>query len=717
LATLVLSTIGTALGGPVGGAIGALIGQSIDQEVLSPASRGPRVGDLSVQSSSYGTQMPRLYGTMRVAGSVIWSTDLVEGEQTSGAKGQPDLTYSYSVSFAVALSSRAATAVQRIWADGKLLRDSTGAFLVSTTFRFYPGSEDQDIDPLIGSIEGLSTTPAYRGLALAVFENLELADYGNRIPFLTFEVAADAEAPTVGDILADASSGAIAADQGQQVVGYAAYGRSIAAAVQPLVDAYGIDLFEDGVHLRSPGAADAVVIGTDDLGSSADETREPTFQREQLPVRSSPGVLRLTYYDPAHDYQTGEARAVATEQPPSEVQQDLPAVLSAGDAATLAQQAIARAWAARDKLTVRLPPKQLALEPGSAIDLELVPRAWIADTVTIDGFVVVAQLRPAWVPPALPISLSRLAASSAARQDVEAVPTRVTLAMFDVPSSAGRRSGPEVVVAASDATGGWKRRTINISFAGQTISVEAPRRKSVLGFAETVLGSADACLFDHQSSVDVRLVDADQWLSSCNDERLLAGENLAVLGNEVIQFGSAVPLADGVFRLSRLLRGRAGTEWAITDHSVGDAFCMLDPATLRTVPMPSWSIGSTVSATCADAGAVSLEYRGRSAVPLSPTDLAARFNVAGDLLLTWTRRSRAGWAWIDEVDAPLGEAGEMYRVRIASGDSAVDLSSDVPNLSLSAAQLASLGTASLKIEVRQVGDFGASQPARLTIQL
>ena len=71
MATLVLSTVGTAIGGPVGSAIGALIGQSIDQQLLAPVRRGPRVGDLSVQTSSYGSQIPRIYGTMRIAGSVI----------------------------------------------------------------------------------------------------------------------------------------------------------------------------------------------------------------------------------------------------------------------------------------------------------------------------------------------------------------------------------------------------------------------------------------------------------------------------------------------------------------------------------------------------------------------------------------------------------------------------------------------------------------------
>jgi hypothetical protein len=71
MATLIISTVGTALGGPVGGAIGALIGQSFDEQLLAPASRGPRLGDLSVQTSSYGTQIPRIYGSMRAAGSVV----------------------------------------------------------------------------------------------------------------------------------------------------------------------------------------------------------------------------------------------------------------------------------------------------------------------------------------------------------------------------------------------------------------------------------------------------------------------------------------------------------------------------------------------------------------------------------------------------------------------------------------------------------------------
>jgi hypothetical protein len=105
MATLVLTTVGTLVGGPIGGAIGAVIGGQIDRAVLTPKGRqGPRLGDLSVQTSSYGSQIPKLFGTMRVAGTVIWATDLREDSHTSGGgkSGGKTTSYSYSASVAVA---------------------------------------------------------------------------------------------------------------------------------------------------------------------------------------------------------------------------------------------------------------------------------------------------------------------------------------------------------------------------------------------------------------------------------------------------------------------------------------------------------------------------------------------------------------------------------------------------------------------------------------
>jgi hypothetical protein len=713
LATLVLSTVGTVLGGPVGGAIGALIGQSIDHQLLAPATRGPRLGDLAVQSSSYGTQIPRLYGSMRVAGSVIWSTDLVESSQTGGAKGAPDVTYNYSVSFAVALSSRPLKSIGRIWADGKLLRGEAGDFKSSTTFRFYDGSEDQAIDPLIASVEGIANTPAFRGIALAVFENLELADFGNRIPFLTFEAIADADPPPISAILSDASAGAIASDAADQIAGYAAYGASIRAAVQPLVDCYGVDLFDDGTVVRPPLAAPALPIGDDQLGNSADNQPASRLKREQLPVRSVAGSLRLSYYDPARDYQAGEARASAGDQGGDEVQQQLPAALSAADAKSLAQAMLARMWAARDTLTLRLPPSSLALEPGAELQLPVYPALWAVSTSTIDSFVVVVEAHPAFASSAtLPADSGRVA------DNPDVVEGELTLSLFDVPDVFGQSSGgPTILLAAATPTPGWSRHPLELGFGGQTLAVATPRRKSVLGSASTALPAGEPDLIDNINTLDVQLIDPNQWLTSCDDDALAAGANLAVLGAELLQFGTATPLSNGRWRLSRLLRGRAGTEWAGADHLMGEPFCLIAADSLQPLTLPAWTIGSDVTAQSSSGSTAALSLSAESLRPPSPVDLSVVQQPAGGISLSWTRRSRAGWAWTDEVDAPLGETREQYRVTITGAAGIVDALADQPTAAFAQEELAAAGPGPATVEVRQIGDWAASHPAQLAITL
>ncbi|AYJ85932.1 hypothetical protein D3Y57_08035 [Sphingomonas paeninsulae] len=254
MATLLLTAVGTAIGGPIGGAIGAILGQAADQRIFAPKGRqGPRLGDLSVQTSSYGSPIPRVFGTVRAAGTVIWSTDLIEtrGSQSNG-KGKPKTTtFNYAASFAVALSARAVMRVGRIWADGNLLRGAGGDFKTATGFRLLLGGEDQAVDPLIASAEGLGVTPAYRGCAVAVFEDFQLADYGNRIPTLSFEIVADEGAIGVGSILGALSGGAVVGETAALMQGLAVQGDSVRGVAETLAAALPVSLVDMG------GAADA----------------------------------------------------------------------------------------------------------------------------------------------------------------------------------------------------------------------------------------------------------------------------------------------------------------------------------------------------------------------------------------------------------------------------------------------------------------------------
>jgi hypothetical protein len=207
MATLVLGAAGAAIGGSIGGAIlgvsaatiggfvGSTIGSVVDSWIISslaPTQRieGPRLDSLRITASTEGAVIPRVYGRMRMGGNVIWATDFREETKTTtqgggkgGGGGKVKTTeYLYYASFAVALCEGPITGIGRIWADGKPM-DLSGV-----TWRWYPGDEAQSADPFIAAKMGGANTPAYRGTAYVVFEELPLSTFGNRLPQLSFEV-------------------------------------------------------------------------------------------------------------------------------------------------------------------------------------------------------------------------------------------------------------------------------------------------------------------------------------------------------------------------------------------------------------------------------------------------------------------------------------------------------------------------------------------------
>lgn len=221
MASIVLGGIGYYFGGPLGYMIGSYLGSQIDPQKL-PGQEGPRLGDLSVQSSTYGQAIPITFGTTRLAGNLIWSSPIKElrhDENVSGGKGggstqQTQTTYTYSVDCAFALCEGEIFQLGRIWADGKIFKADTDtstpdlwAVLLGQiasrayAMRVYLGTETQEPDPLIESYVGVGNAPAYRGMAYVVFENLQLKKYGNRIPNFTFEVIKSGTIKKTAEIL------------------------------------------------------------------------------------------------------------------------------------------------------------------------------------------------------------------------------------------------------------------------------------------------------------------------------------------------------------------------------------------------------------------------------------------------------------------------------------------------------------------------------------
>ena len=161
---------------------------------------GPRLTELGYTSAAYGRMVNIVFGTDRIAGNIIDTTDPaieeVVSEESSGGGffGTPTVnttTYAYFLTGRISWCIEGATDIIRWWGDGKIILDATGTgqtIKKGVTHTFYPGGQDQIQDPEEVARRG-SDIPAYGHLTSSKVDRMPLADYGNRIPNFTAEIA------------------------------------------------------------------------------------------------------------------------------------------------------------------------------------------------------------------------------------------------------------------------------------------------------------------------------------------------------------------------------------------------------------------------------------------------------------------------------------------------------------------------------------------------
>ncbi|MHA0317613.1 phage tail protein [Sphingomonas melonis] len=704
MATLVLTTVGRAIGGPIGGALGALAGQAIDGRLFRGAAReGPRLSDLSVQTSSYGTPIPKLFGTIRVAGTVIWSTDLIETRTTSrGGKGQPGTnTYSYSVSFAVALSARPIRSVRRIWAEGKLLRGAAGDWKSVTGFRLHTGGEDQAVDSLIAS--ALGTVPAYRGIAYVVFEGMQLADYGNRIPSLTFEVEADA-APVASGAVAATLAREVRGGGGVMLGGFAASGASVRGVLETLTAI-------DGGWWRAEGAT----LVRSDAGGAAVAIADTGKERRRS-VAAAGGTVRevaVAHHDPARDYQIGVQRVRRPGAGQAVDRVDLPAVLDASEAKRVAAALLARSESERTRRRVTLGREGLGIAPGAIVTIAGEAGRWRVAQAAMAGLATTLDLVPL-TPASLPMRASSGTVVGAA--DVRIGRTLLVVAEWPGLEDAPLAQ-PRVSVLACGEGAGWRQAALLYSLddGASWTGAGGTAAPATIGVIEGVPDAASPWLTDSRSRLIVRLMRADMVLGDADATRLAQGGNLALVGDELIRFALAEPLGAGRWALTGLRRGVRGTEAAIGTQRPGDRFALIERDAVASIDLPVTAIGRRVRLMASGVGdaaapaTAEVIVTGASVAPPSPVHLGLQRDAGSGRRLGWIRRSRAGWTWRDGLDAAVGEESERYRVTIERPVGGVrSVETTAPTLSIEA------GDAGAVVSVVQQGTLAISSPAHLT---
>jgi hypothetical protein len=633
------------------------------------------------------------------------------------------VTYAYSASFAVALSSTPIARLGRVWADGNLLRGSLGDLKVGGSLRVYAGHGNDPVDPLIAAARG-SHAPAFRDCAYVVFENLELGDYGKRIPALSFEIFADGEEDAVplAQLVPRAQSVTAGATL-PHARGFADEGGPLAATlaaidqVIPLVCTSG----NDGLIIAPRAIPEGEIMTLPAQLALRDNAQAETRnkQRSGIPTRA-PAALR--YYDEDRDYQPGVQRAIGARQAGRELMIELPATMTATGARQLANDSANRARWQHETVVWRTGELDPRLTPGTIVRIPQTAGYWLLRSWE-------------WLDRGIELELERLAPglSSARVSDPgETLPPsdllipETRLAVIEVPADGSASpSTPLIFAALSAENSAWRGAVLYAVQGAALVELGASgSQRAIIGTLDAPLPPSRAMLFEPQANVVIELVANDLLLSDTDIDGLAAGANRMLVGGEIMQFAQAKPLGDRRWRLSGLLRGRGGTEHSAADGHppqtlavlLDDSLVALDP--VLAPPLVTTRIGA-IGTGDVDAVLAPLVNAGLSRQPPSPVHPRRRVEPDQGQIFSWTRRARGQWRWDNAVDVPLVEERELYIVGYGPKEAPhASWSRSEPWLRLSLPEIAGLNHThgAAELWVRQIGTYNQS-PALLLASL
>ena len=500
-------------------------------------------------------------------------------------------------------------------------------------------------------------------------------------------------------------------------------------ALQPLMLRFGFDAVDRGGILRfvmRDGRVDAqldrdFLCVTGDLDGVVEEVRAADAEIA--------GRVRVQFIEQGADFAAAAEEAVlpaldGTFGPDIVAGQELHLSMLRGEGRQVAQRWLAEAEVARDTVRFALPLSRADLGAGDVVRLGLMPDNGVGDIYRIDRvergafqLVDAARIDPETYRP-LDI------ADGSVRQSAFVPPVPVFPLFLDLPLMRGDEvpHAPHLAVSAKPWPG-----TVAIYGAEQDEDYSLDRVldvRSVIGVTETPLLRAAPGLIDRGAPLSVRLTSGE--LTSVNSDALLAGKNLMAIGDgrpdgwELFQFRDVVPGGDGLFLVSHRLRGQLGSDADMPEVWPAGSYVVLMDGTPEQIGLTPAQRGYArhyrIGPALRDYSDATYDHQvhafsGIGLRPLSPVHLR-KHDLAGDLAMSWIRRTRTGGDSWDTPEVALGEESEAYVLRVMQGPQIVrEVNVSTPNWTYTqAAQVEDGGIAGRRIEVAQISALYGAGP-------
>jgi bifunctional DNase/RNase len=420
------------------------------------------------------------------------------------------------------------------------------------------------------------------------------------------------------------------------------------SAIEMLASAYFFHLVETDGKLKfvpSNVCDTSVVIDQSELVNSGDDIYR--INKEQ--TISLPHKVEISFLDKVGSYkQNFESSSIAYTGGRENINISLPIVCSANMARSIAAKILYNHWQNCLSFSFSLSAKYSYLEPGDIVTLIInnIEHKIIIAKICYAGNASILQIDAR----SFDLSIYDEVKVEMQVPDIEVInndnkfvvhllelSNSVNHSIFMAIASLSKNDNPIAIYSSKNQGDSY-----------ELIANAKPR--SVIGSALNALGGACMEVIDYHNILEVMIIDGE--LESRDDG------NLALVGSEIIQFANAKLLADHHYELSGIIRGCFGTEIYMHDHIEGERFILLDR---NLIEIPA-SLNEMVRYKIVNQE-IDHIYLGSNLKPHKVVNIRVKKNDRGDLLISWSRRSRINCNnWDNEV--PLLETIEKYEVDI-----------------------------------------------------
>ena len=475
---------------------------------------------------------------------------------------------------------------------------------------------------------------------------------------------------------------------------------AIRTVLEQLAGAYFFECYStDKLYFVPRGGAVALTVPAADMGAGEDGPAAEQLSINVLSDEQIPAQVSLSYMNADADYNTATEHSDRLISSVTDTQTAaLPLAFTATEAKGIADAMLADAYASRINGEVALTVEYTRLVPTDVVTL-VAPdgTSYRARIVRRQDAGMVCSFE--WVvDDTSAIQSAGITSTDYAPALTVALPSLTDLELLDIPLLRDADDSPGLYVVAKPFGSIWPGYQLLTSVDGGTeySAVATGTSRAVFGVTTTALTTwAGGNVFDHASSVTVDV--GSGTLSSATRDALLNTEaNAMLVGSEVIQFLTATLVSAGVYTLTGLLRGRRGTEWAMSGHASGERCVLLRQAGMlratydaARIGLATFYKGVTLGKAVSTAAAQSITDTGVVLKPFAPVNLRATRSSSGNFTITWERRSRLSYRWPASSALPLGEEAESYQIEVFTDGTYTTspraLTSSTPSVAYSAA--------------------------------